>query len=114
MQAGSNRGVPEPTHFQNWITWKLGDLIANNYMLPYNRKIFSPLDLNELGTYWLYKLPNVSFEDTLRSCLLHEPYGSMPAHSEFFYPKKYGYGEVFKRMGNFIGNHLLLNTPVTK
>jgi protoporphyrinogen oxidase len=107
MNAGSNKGVPMPRDFSNWILWKLGDLIANNYMLPYNSKMFSGTSLNELGTYWLYKLPNVSFEDTLRSCLKKGSYGSMPAHVQFYYPKNYGYGEVFKRIGSFIGNKLL-------
>jgi protoporphyrinogen oxidase len=109
MNAGSNKGIPMPRDFSKWIVWKLGNLIANNYMLPYNSKIFSGIGLNELGTYWLYKLPNVSFEDTLRSCLNREPYGNLPAHAQFYYPKQYGYGEVFKRIGDFVGNKILLD-----
>ena len=97
-QAGSNIGQRQPEKFRDWITWKLGQIIARNYMLPYNSKIFSDITLDQLGTYWLYKLPNVSFEDTLRSCLIHEPYGNLPAHSNFYYPKKYGYGELFTRI----------------
>lgn len=45
------------------------------------------MDLDELGTYWLEKLPNVSFEETLRSCLEHKPYGTLPGHAQFYYPK---------------------------
>ena len=112
MNSGSNRGEAVPRHFKEWITWKLGDVIAKDYMLPYNLKMFSGIDLNELGTSWLYKLPNVSFEEILRSCLNKEPYGHLPAHAQFYYPKQYGYGEVFKRMGNFIGNKLVLNASV--
>jgi protoporphyrinogen oxidase len=112
MNAGSNKGIPMPKDFSKWIVWKLGNLIANNYMLPYNSKIFSGISLNELGTYWLYKLPNVSFEETLRSCLNREPYGNLPAHAQFYYPKKYGYGEVFKRIGDFIGSKILLNYSI--
>jgi protoporphyrinogen oxidase len=112
MNAGSNKGIPMPKDFNKWIFWKLGDLIANNYMLPYNRKMFSGTDLSELGTYWLYKLPNVSFEDTLRSCLSRKPYGKLPAHVRFYYPKQYGYGEVFRRIGEFIKNKILLNYKI--
>jgi protoporphyrinogen oxidase len=110
--AGSNRESPMPKKFKDWITWKLGDVIADNYMLPYNSKIFADVDLNELGTYWLYKLPDVSFEDVLRSCFYKKPQGKLPAHVEFFYPRAYGYGEVFRRIGEFIGNKILLDTPV--
>lgn len=113
MNAGSNRGIPMPDSFSKWIAWKLGDLIANNYLLPYNSKIFADVGLDELGTYWLYKLPNVSFEDTLRSCLTKKLHGHLPAHAHFYYPRQHGYGEVFKRMGESLGNNLLLNYPVT-
>jgi protoporphyrinogen oxidase len=112
MNAGSNKGIPMPKDFSRWIVWKLGNLIANNYMLPYNAKMFSGINLSELGTYWLYKLPNVSFEETLRSCLNREPYGKLPAHTQFYYPRRYGYGEVFKRIGNFIDNKILLNYTI--
>ncbi len=96
-RAGCNTGEAEPEKFVDWIRWKLGDRIAEDYMLPYNRKMFAD-DLNELGTYWLDKLPNVSFEETLRSCLTRRPYGTQPGHAAFYYPKEYGYGEVWLRI----------------
>jgi len=63
-RAGSVNHEPAPTAFADWIKWKLGAKIAQDYMLPYNRKIWS-MDLNALGTYWLHKLPDVSFRQTL-------------------------------------------------
>lgn len=95
--AGCNLGTEMPEKFVDWIYWKLGDKIAEDYMIPYNQKMFGE-NLNELGTYWLNKLPNVSFEETLISCLTKKAYGTQPGHAEFFYPKKYGYGEVWLRM----------------
>jgi protoporphyrinogen oxidase len=111
-QAGCVRGLSMPESFEEWISWKLGKCIAEEYMLPYNRKIWS-IDLSELGTYWLYKLPDVSFRETLQSCLEQKPSGSIPAHGTFLYPKDYGYGEVWRRMGEALGDHLLTSTPVT-
>lgn len=96
-KAGCNLGGPVPERFVDWIVWKLGERIADRYMLPYNRKMFAD-ELNELGTYWLEKLPSVSFEETLLSCLTHKPYGTQPGHASFYYPKEYGYGEVWRRM----------------
>lgn len=104
-------GDPMPEFFDDWVRWKLGERIAAEYMLPYNRKIWS-MNLDLLGTYWLYKLPDVSFRDTLRSCLEGKPFGALPAHGTFLYPKKHGYGEVWKRMGSALGKSLLTNTPV--
>lgn len=110
-EAGCNRSEPCPRQFVDWIYWKLGKGIAEDYMLPYNRKMFGD-DLNLLGTYWLEKLPNVSYEDTLRSCREHRPYAVQPGHAIFYYPKKYGYGEVWRRMGEALGDRLLLGCPV--
>lgn len=109
--AGCNSGKEKPEKFVDWITWKLGDKIAEDYMLPYNQKMFSD-ELNELGTYWLDKLPNVSFEDTFNSCRDHHAYGKQPGHAQFLYPKKYGYGEVWRRMANAISANIVYNCTV--
>lgn len=111
-QAGCNRNEPMPEKFVDWIKWKLGEKIADNYMIPYNQKMFAD-ELNALGTYWLEKLPNVSFEETLRSCLTHQPYGTQPGHAKFYYPKKYGYGEVWERIAESISEHMLYEKAVT-
>jgi protoporphyrinogen oxidase len=110
-KAGCNLGEKIPVKFIDWITWKLGDRIANNYMIPYNQKIWS-INLNKLGTYWLYKLPDVSMDDTLLSCLEKKPSGKLPAHAMFLYPKKYGYGEIWKRMGENLGDKIIYNLSV--
>ncbi len=96
-EAGCNRGVEMPRDFVAWIDWKLGKKIAEDYMLPYNEKMFGA-NLNRLGTYWLEKLPSVSYGETKLSCEKKRPYGSQPGHARFYYPKKYGYGEVWLRM----------------
>jgi protoporphyrinogen oxidase len=109
--AGSSLGQPMPERFKDWIVWKLGEKIAANYMLPYNQKIFS-VDLDTLGTYWLYKLPDLSFTEILRSCLARRPLGNLPSHARFYYPKQHGYGELFLRIAGTLGHRLRLGTPV--
>lgn len=109
--AGCNNGEPKPVKFIDWIKWKLGEEIAKDYMIPYNTKMFAN-NLNDLGTYWLEKLPNVSYEETLESCKQKKAYGSQPGHSQFYYPKKFGYGEVWRRMGEDLGDKLILGISV--
>ena len=104
--AGCITGEEKPEKFTDWIRWKLGDEIADNYMLPYNRKMFSET-LDELGTYWLEKLPNVSFEETLKSCKEHKSLGQQPGHARFYYPKEYGYGEPFLRMAESMSDNIV-------
>lgn len=103
--AGCNQEKDKPEAFTEWIYWKLGERIAEDYMIPYNRKMFGA-DLDQLGTYWLEKLPNVSFEETLLGCLEKKAYGTQPGHAQFFYPKEYGYGELWRRMAERLGRHL--------
>lgn len=112
-KAGCNLEQPMPEQFVEWITWKLGRRIADHYMLPYNQKIFAD-ELNELGTYWLKKLPDVSFEETLLSCLTHRPYGTQPGHASFYYPKKYGYGELWLRMAAELSPNILYGVEAVK
>lgn len=109
--AGCSLGTEMPEEFVDWIYWKLGSRIAEDYMIPYNQKIFNK-ELNKLGTYWLEKLPSVSFEETLMSCLTKKAYGTQPGHAQFYYPKKYGYGELWLRMANNIKDNIEYNKPV--
>jgi len=109
--AGCNLDELMPKHFVQWIEWKLGKKIAEDYMLPYNSKMFGN-NLNQLGTYWLEKLPNVSFEETLLSCLHRRAYGEQPGHAKFYYPKRYGYGELWNRMASAIEKHIEYNKKV--
>lgn len=103
--AGCNTGAIKPEGFVDWIYWKLGERIASDYMLPYNRKMFGD-NLERLGTYWLEKLPDVSFEETLRSCLERKSYGKEPGHARFYYPKKHGFGELWRRMADTLGERI--------
>ena len=111
--AGCNSGETIPSEFVSWIYWKLGKKIAEDYMLPYNKKMFGE-NLNELGTYWLEKLPNVSFDETLLSCLTQKAYGKQPGHAQFYYPKKYGYGELWLRMAENIQNNIVYDANITE
>ena len=101
-RAGSAQGTPEPVRFDEWIRWKLGDRIAEEYLLPYNRKLWC-MPLSALAVDWLHKLPAVAFREVLRSCLLKESGGTLPAHGRFLYPRAHGYGEVWRRIAASLG-----------
>lgn len=110
--AGCNLGVEIPEKFVPWIYWKLGSKIAKYYMIPYNQKMFGK-ELDQLGTYWLEKLPNVNFEETLLSCLTRKAHGQQPGHTQFYYPKRYGYGELWLRMADAIKAHIIYDKTVS-
>lgn len=111
--AGCNLGKEMPKEFVDWVYWKLGSKVAEDYMIPYNQKMFNK-ELNQLGTYWLEKLPNVSFEETLLSCLTKKAYGTQPGHAQFYYPKQYGYGELWLRMAKVLDSNIEYKKSVKK
>lgn len=110
-RAGCVTGRDKPEKFTEWIRWKLGDKIADGYMLPYNTKMFGN-ELDNLGTYWLDKLPDVSFEDTIRSCLEHKAHAKQPGHAEFYYPIRHGYGELWRRMADSLDGRVIYGEHV--
>ncbi len=110
-KAGCVTGRDKPEKFTDWIVWKLGRKIADEYMLPYNTKMFGA-ELDNLGTYWLEKLPAVSFEDTIRSCLEHKAHAKQPGHAEFFYPVSYGYGELWLRMAQALDGRVIYHQKI--
>lgn len=110
-RAGSVVGMREPPNFNDWLRWKFGDAIADDYLLPYNRKLWGP-SFDGLGVYWVSKLPNVSFRETLESCLLRRPRGVIPAHAEFYYPITGGYGSVWRTIASKFEDRIALSVPV--
>jgi hypothetical protein len=80
-------------------------------MLPSNRQMWC-MPLARLGTYWLQKLPAVSFREILQSCLERRVMGALPAHGTFLYPSRHGYGEVWRRMAAALGDHFVAGCPV--
>jgi len=110
-KAGCVRGEPEPEGFSEWIRWKLGERIAEEYMLPYNKKLWS-WELDDLGTYWMAKLPDVSFREMLRSCLERRATGAIPAHATFYYPRSGGYAAVWERIADHFRDRIVTKTPI--
>lgn len=94
-QNGEARGLPPPTNFEEWIRWKLGDLVAERYMLPYNKKIWGVAP-QEMDVDWLHKIPRVDVLEIARSCLTRNADRSlMPSHAGFYYPKAGGFQRIF-------------------
>jgi protoporphyrinogen oxidase len=102
-----------PVHFEEWVRWKLGDEIADNYMIPYNRKIWG-CEPDRLDTDWLDKLPDNDPKQILRSCLDRQMDRSVfPSHQTFMYPKHGGFQTIFDELLKPVSKHVRLSTPVT-
>lgn len=109
--APARKGEPMPENLQDWAYWNFGKEMAEDYFIPYNQKMWSR-DLREIGTYWMHKLPPISFEDVRRSCELGQSPQKYAAHKTFYYPKHHGFGEAFLRMAKQLEGHIRYNCAV--
>ena len=112
LQAGELQGKKEPSSFEDWIRWKLGDRIAEHYMLPYNRKIWG-VEPDEMDTDWLSKLPRVDTEAIRASWETRfSDRTRMPSHDYFLYPKQGGFQTIFNAISAPVRNKIWLSQPV--
>lgn len=114
IRNGESLGKPEPKNYEEWIRWKLGDKICDNYMIPYNSKLWG-VTPTEMDVDWLYKIPRVNVEEVLKYCLEHKQDKSkFPAHINFYYPKKGGFQRIFDALYADEKANVILNERVTK
>jgi protoporphyrinogen oxidase len=111
--SGNRIGVEEPKKYIDWIKWKLGEKIANNYMIPYNQKIWGNF-LSDMNTDWLYKIPNIPLKELVRNFIKPSNEAKFyPSHYTFYYPKKGGFQLIFDSIFKRISDKLKTNYKIT-
>ena len=113
-QAREALGQPAPQDFGAWIRWKLGDRIADEYMLPYNRKLWG-VKAEEMDTDWLDKIPRLDPREILRGNLARQSDRSkFPSHDAFYYPKSGGFQAIFDAIHAPVAHCVRLGERVTR
>ena len=114
IQSGEVTGKKEPENYNQWIRWKLGNAIAENYMIPYNQKIWG-VKPERMDIDWLHKIPCLDSKEILRSCLVRQSdRKKFPSHAGFYYPKKGGFQSIFDSIHKHLQKYVHLNEAVTK
>ena len=94
IRNGESMGKPEPLNYEEWIRWKLGDKICDEYMIPYNQKLWG-VNPKELDIDWLNKIPKVNINEILLYCFEQkQDKTKFPAHMHFYYPKVGGFQSI--------------------
>jgi len=76
-------------NFEDWIYNTFGKGLAENYMIPYNSKIWK-MPPSEMGTAWVERVPKPPAADIMKSALGIETEGYV--HQLYFhYPKEGGF-----------------------
>lgn len=75
-----------PDNYRDWLVWNFGQAICDDYMIPYNEKIWA-YPLEKMETHWMEgKMPLPTKKDMIRSMLLKDPTERKMPHSTFYYP----------------------------
>ncbi len=106
-------GAEKPSRFGDWIRWHVGDGIADQFMEPYNRKIWKQDDLNQMGIDWVDgRVPEAPLSDTIKAALGQATVGY--AHqAKFWYPRTGGFQSITDRIARAVRGSLRLGVPVT-
>ena len=112
VRNGEVLGRPAPNNYEDWIRWKLGDKICDEYMIPYNKKLWG-VQPNQLDTDWLQKIPRIEVDEILKDALTHtQDIEKFPAHIRPYYPKSGGYGRVMEALVRPVEKLIKTETPV--
>ena len=114
IRNGEALGLSEPKNYEEWIRWKLGDKICDEYMIPYNSKLWG-VSPDQMDIDWLYKIPRVNVDEILRYCLdRKQDTGKFPAHIGFYYPKHGGFQRIFDALYKDEQKNVICNARVNK
>lgn len=114
IQSGEVLGQKEPKNYEQWIRWKLGNEVADSYMIPYNQKIWG-VKPKEMDIDWLNKVPRLNtMEIVLSSLSKFADRKKMPSHSTFLYPKRGGFQVIFDAIYKKVKDRIQLNAKVKK
>jgi len=100
-------------NFESWIRNYLGDKIADNYMIPYNKKLWC-MDISKLNTDWLIKIPETDIKLVLKSIIERNSNFTeqIVSHKSFYYPKYGGFQSVFDAIKKPVNDYIELNVNV--
>lgn len=100
-------------NFESWIRNYLGDKIADNYMIPYNQKLWC-MDISKLNTDWLIKIPETDVKLVLKSIIEKNSNFTekVVSHKSFYYPKAGGFQSVFDAIKSPVADSIELNVDV--
>ena len=103
------------SNFENWIRCRLGSKIADEYMIPYNKKLWC-IDISKISNDWLYKIPKTNLKKILKTIVEKDAKfdRTVVSHSSFYYPKYDGFQAIPNAIHEKIKDHVLLNTSVDK
>jgi protoporphyrinogen oxidase len=113
VEATKNPLGRKPEHFGEWIQTVFGSGIAEEFMNPYNFKVWA-YPLQELAYQWIgERVSVVDLHRVLENVILEKDDVSWGPNNKFRFPKHGGTGAIWKAVGNMVGlDKIQLNAEV--
>ncbi len=93
----------KPKNFRDWMD-TFGEGIANNFLVPYNEKLWKGVKLDEISTDWLgSRVPSPSVEQIIDGAI-NIPKKNMGPNAYFGYPKKGGFQAIMDGLVGRLGD----------
>ncbi|HVI07315.1 MAG TPA: FAD-dependent oxidoreductase [Candidatus Binatia bacterium] len=97
-KAAANHRSAEATNFRDWILANFGEGIAEEFMFPYNSKVWTT-PLEQMSKSWMAeRVATVDFKRLLENVLYERDDAGWGPNSKFRFPMYGGTGEIYRRM----------------
>jgi protoporphyrinogen oxidase len=97
-RAAANGKAQESANFRDWTLATFGEGIAEEFMFPYNSKVWTT-PLEQMSKSWIAeRVATVDFRRLLENVLYERDDNGWGPNSKFRFPKYGGTGEIYRRM----------------
>ncbi len=97
-RAAANGKSQDATNFRDWTLATFGEGIAEEFMFPYNSKVWTT-PLEQMSKSWIAeRVATVDFRRLLENVLYERDDNGWGPNSKFRFPKYGGTGEIYRRM----------------
>ncbi len=105
--------VREYSGVKQYLLNSLGSEICEQYLFPYNEKMWGSENFENLSTEWLYKTPTIDIRKIISSIIYGKANkANVPSHEYFYYPKAGGFQVIFDSIAKSLEPHVRLNQNV--
>lgn len=100
-------------NFYDWILKNFGKGIAENFMVPYNEKLWG-IHPKKMSIEWIDRfIPDIKLNDVIRGAITKKK-NNVGYNSIFFYPIKGGIGSLSEAFAKNLKNSINLGSTVSK
>ncbi len=104
----------KPENFKQWIDSVFGKGLAEYFMLPYNRKVWST-NPEEMGFGWIgERVSVIDIKHVLKNIILKQDDNGWGPNSKFVFPEKGGTQAIFSQIASLVKDNISFKSELYK